>query len=431
MKGKDIPGPTAPARDLIPAGYTYFGQFIDHDMTYDTSALADYTSDLKPEELPNCRTHALNLENIYGEGPGSRDSALYEDDNVSFRLGQCDDGSVCDVPLDHCAAGHQGRPLAADPRNLENALVRQVHTLFLKLHNIAQKNLNGPYSIHDRFATARRIITHQYQWLVRHDFLPRICDPGVYKSIVTDADPLIDWGNRFSVPVEFAQAAFRFGHSMVRSSYSLGPNGEPVNITKLLGGKHTTGPLSANNRMNWASFFKPEAAAARAELAMPINTSIIPEFFGLSKAEIEMFVRVKPPPHEVFALPLRTMKRGAMLRLPSGQKAAEAFGECEIWNGSQTWAHLVECNLQTNTPLWYYILLEAETNAGGARLGPLGSRIIAEVIEGALWANPQSFLRQYGRYWKPPPWETAQGKCSIASLYDLALVAGLAQSRLN
>jgi len=430
MNDKDIAGPAATAQDLIPAGYTYFGQFIDHDMTHDTSALADYTGELKPEELPNYRTCALNLENTYGEGPGSRDSALYEDDNVSFSLGRFDDGSACDVPLDDGAGGCLGRPLAADPRNLENALVRQVHTLFLKLHNIAADNLIHS-SIHDRFAAARQRVTHQYQWLVRHDFLPRICDPLVYKKIITDSDPLIDWGNRFSIPVEFAQAAFRFGHSMVRSEYGLGPTNVSVNIRTLLKGKDATGPLHANQKIKWARFLQAGDASAGAELAMPINTSIIPEFFSLSSEEIKTFVRVKPGPREIFALPLRTMKRGAMLRLPSGQRAAEAFGEHELWPGSQAWANLVDCGLRDSTPLWYYILLEAEIKAGGARLGPLGSRIIAEVIEGALWANPRSFLRQYGRYWKPPPWRTPLGMKPIGSLYDLAVVTGLAESSGN
>lgn len=421
MRDKKILGPAAPAQDLIPAGYTYFGQFIDHDMTYDTSALADYAGELKPEELRNHRARWLNLDNLYGDGPGSRDGELYEDDNLSFRLGQSDDGSVVDVPL----ATSDSRPLAADPRNLENVLVRQVHALFLKLHNVAASQTMGPSSIHDRFTQAKQRVTQQYQWLVRHDFLPRVCDPIVYKSVITDADPLIDWDHRFSIPVEFSQAAFRFGHSMVRSGYGLGV-GHTVNIVDLLGARNRTGPLLARHRIDWGHFLNPPAGARNVEFAMPINTSIIPEFFDLPPDTIRAFVRLKNTDAQPFSLPFRTMKRGAMACLPSGQKACSAFRERAIWKGTEAWADLFELKLDQNIPLWYYILLEAELNGGGVRLGPLGSRIIIEVVEAALWSNPQSFLRQHGRHWRPPAWKTPQGMLYIESFFDVARATGTA-----
>ena len=62
----------------------------------------------------------------------------------------------------------------------------------------------------------------QYQWLVRHDFLKQICQPDIYNAVVENGQCTIDWNtDGFSIPVEFSQAAFRFGHSMVRPDYTL------------------------------------------------------------------------------------------------------------------------------------------------------------------------------------------------------------------
>ena len=428
-----------PPLNGVPAGYTYFGQFIDHDLTYDTSALPEDGVETKPDETINFRRSWLNLENIYGDGPGSRDSKLYEEDNASFRLGvasgECVSGDcpVFDVPLDEiCQDTSSRRALAADPRNLENVLVRQVHTMFLKLHNMAVADIPERFPPHYRFTKARRRVCQQYQWLVRHDFLSRFCEDGVYASVVTHANPLVDWNGRFSIPVEFAQAAFRFGHSMVRSRYTLGPNNNIVDLPLLFGGKNTTGPLSCDHVINWTNFLLPEGSEVvfgiNPEIALRIDTSIIPELFDIPSFALKAFVQLREKePEAIPSLPLRTMKRGVASQLPSGQSARRALSEREIATGGCAWANLIECELEENTPLWYYILLEAEISEAGLRLGPVGSRLVAEVIEGALWADPESFLRKYGRRWSPGPWPTKKhGERSIECLHDLAIVVGLA-----
>jgi hypothetical protein len=163
---------------------------------------------------------------------------------------------------------------------------------------------------------------------------------------------------------------------------------------------------------------------------MRINTSIIPELFDIPSYALKAFVRLEPREKnfaENFALPFRTMKRGVASQLPSGQNARGALREREIASNSSAWADLRACGLEENAPLWYYILLEAEVNEGGKRLGPVGSRLVAEVIEGALWANPESFLRQYGRRWTPEPWPTKNhGDWPIRCVHDVAIVVGLA-----
>ena len=431
MKGKQM---GTPPLNGVPAGYTYFGQFIDHDLTYDTSALPDDGELTKPTETINFRRNALTLENIYGDGPGSRDSKLYEKDNVSFRLGAAvGDCTVFDVPLDEiCLDPSSRRALAADPRNLENALVRQIHAMFLKLHNIAVADVPERFPAHYRFSAARRRVCHQYQWLVRHDFLSRFCEDGVYANVITEANPLVDWNGQFSIPVEFAQAAFRFGHSMIRSRYTLGKNNNVVDLPLLFGGKDSTGALSCDHVINWTNFLLPEGSEVifgiNPEIAFRIDTSIIPELFDLPPSALKAFVQLKNTKGRIEpSLPFRTLKRGVASQLPSGQSARRMLSEREIASGGAAWDNLRECELEEETPLWYYILLEAEISEAGLRLGPVGSRIVAEVVEGALWANPESFLRQFGRRWSPEPWPLGSGTQLIRSLHDLAVVVGLAK----
>jgi hypothetical protein len=85
--------------------------------------------------------------------------------------------------------------------------------------------------------------------------------------------------------------------------------------------------------------------------------------------------------------------------------------------------------LETRIPLWYYVLLEAEVNGHGRTLGTIGSRIVAEVVEGALRHDPDSIVQQLrcNLDWRPAPWATSKGPTPVDQLYDLAVVVGLAE----
>lgn len=426
----------------ILAGYTYFGQFIDHDLTRDDTDL-DKAGELAPCETENHRTPWLDLDHLYGNGPCSPTHRhLYEDDGASFRLGKiCVNGEPFDLPLDTTEM-----PQLADNRNKENMIVRQVHVMFLKLHNAAVKELPAKLPAQERFRRARDRVCWQYQWLVRHDFLLTICDRDVYNDIIENHRCLIDWSaHGFSIPVEFSQAAFRFGHSLVRDSYilNLSPTGAPpsphpgVSLEELFRSAYEAKPLSVNRHVDWNRFLggyagkTSSAFVGRHEFAALIDTSIAKPLFNLPPSTIRPFVE-NLAPKETKELPVRTLDRGAKTGLATGQYVAEKFGvapltfdpTCDSWNV------LERLDLKDRTPLWYYVLLEAEVQHDGGSLGTVGSRLVAEVIEGSLRADPGSFLSQNHSEWVPPPWIGPKGKpIAIKTLLDLAAVVGFATPR--
>ena len=409
------------------AGLTYFGQFIDHDMTCNSTPLRD-AGQCAPPYLVNGRTPWLDLDHVYGDGPGSsRHGHLYQSDGASFRLGEpLFKGEAFDVPI-----GTDDQPAIVDERNGENLIIRQIHAMFLKLHNLAVQKLPSAMPACERFDRARQRVRWLYQWLVRSYFLRELCDPAVYDAIVKDGDRRIDWEtDGFSIPVEFAVAGMRFGHSLVRNSYKLndireeeGGSGD-VTLAALFGANNR-GPLDPRFKIDWARFF------TSAERAMFIDTSIVEPLFHLPPEDVDLFVNA-PPPHSTCALPYRTLLRGAALRLPSGQEVRKGF---EIDFGiretpeeyeADPWRHLEAQELKEESPLWYYILLEAQLDQNGKRLGVVGSRLVAEVIEGSLLMDRESFLRKKPQGWRPEDWESANGETvRVETLLDVARLVGV------
>ena len=55
----------------MPAGYTYLGQFVDHDLTMDDTDVG-LGDDVTPAELVQGRSPRLDLDSLYGAGPPTR-----------------------------------------------------------------------------------------------------------------------------------------------------------------------------------------------------------------------------------------------------------------------------------------------------------------------------------------------------------------------
>src|SRR3954452_4331294 len=215
----------------IPAGFTYLGQFTDHDLTFDKTGvmLGDHVS---PSQLIQARSPSLDLDSLYGAGPADPGSAqFYESDGVHLKTGKSKaaggfapmDGF--DLPRGAGRTGAQKRTaIVPDPRNDENLAVAQTHCAMIRFHNRVVDNLPASVPAGQRFAQARELVTRHYQWMVRTDYLPRICRPNIVDAVFTQGRKLFEVGvtptDVPTMPIEFSVAGFRLGHSMVRAAYN-------------------------------------------------------------------------------------------------------------------------------------------------------------------------------------------------------------------
>lgn len=410
------------------AGYTYFGQFVGHDLTYDPTPLdGPY---LEPERTLNHRTPYLDLDHVYGGGPEhSPDLYRGEPGAEIFKLGTTTpSGYVRDLPLEN------GRILTGDPedaRDLDNLILRQLHAVFLKFHNEAVKQLSAkpPVIIGFEhlnsgtiFERAQRLVHWHYQWIIRHDFLPRILHTSVWNRVNrmmrTNGQP----DDGFSIPIEFSLAAYRFGHSMVRHAYGLNCRQKRVTLSELMTLGHNPSPLPEDFMIEWGRFFDGLPASGQIASSLYIDTSIAPPLHDLSPSIVRLCSRLERSV-EPACLPARTLLRGARAELPSGQEVADALVKQgaikphdrltsrqltkDICNRSGS--VLRKVGLERNTPLFYYLLKEAEIRGLGRTLGPIGSYIVADVVQGALDADPEGYMSVVGRDWKLPLWRFQDG----------------------
>jgi hypothetical protein len=407
-----LPDPARQSESDVDAGYTYFGQFIDHDLTLDLSPLENPSSDA--QAIPNFRTPFLDLDQVYGGGP-NLSPFLYEKVTKNedrgcerFLIGKTsgDSPQYNDLPRNL-----QGTALAGDPRQDENLVLAQLHVAFLKLHNVVigdEAMLTS--SAHYRragesdFAAARRAVTWHYQWLVRNDYLSKILHPDVFKELPALEKAKLAAKAQFQIPIEFSAAAFRFGHSMVRDEYMFNgtqdaAHGGSVHLQDLFDQTGATDgfvALSTDWVIDWHRFFGTGSSSNKAQ---KIDTKISSGLYYLNVKTTKQFSVTSKPENAETALPARTLLRGARMRLPSGQTVADTLKvprlqPYQIVAGEDD-KLLMNYGFETDTPLWFYILKESEVNnyqKSYDRLGRVGSWIIAETIIGALTSDPTSYL---------------------------------------
>jgi hypothetical protein len=414
----------------IPALYTYLGQFIDHDITFDPASSLQKQND--PDALIDFRTPAFDLDNVYGRGPD--DQPYMYDGGSSFLLGNPITGASSG-PRDLARnSANPARALIGDPRNDENVIVSQLHGLFLRLHNRAIKD--NPRL---EFADVQRLVRFHYQFVVLNDFLPRIVHSSVLRDLKSNGkyDPsklkFFHWKHEPFMPIEFSVAAYRLGHSMIRPGYRLNDNDQtllpifPVPSQGLNEGLTGFRALNPAWGIDWGRFVdidvrKYDGSEAenkkRLQFAYRIDTSLVNPLSGLPLA-----VASSPP-----SLPQRNLERGWRLGLPSGQHVAHAMGvpplsDKDIIIGKGTAADpdaksISDLGLSKvfsgNCPLWTYILAEAmhfqesvtipvqeKISIKTPHLGPVGGRIVAEVFLGLMFGDRNSLLTLRPE-WKPP-----------------------------
>lgn len=361
----------------IPAGYTYLGQFIDHDITFDPAS--SLLRDNDPNALHNFRTPRFDLDNLYGEGP--------DDEPFLYKKEKAERKSKKKMLLDDRGSGEFDLPrntddtaLIGDPRNDENTVVSQLQVTMLRTHNKLVDALDYD------FDEARRQLRWHYQYVVVNDFLRRI----VPKSVLDELLPRgtgIDWcelchcefDHRLPfMPVEFSVAGYRFGHSMVRPAYDL--NGRVLDraifdkdrpatdLTDLRGFRRLPGEWG----IEWERFFKLGPREPQPSRLIDIKLAA-----GLAKLP-----DVGDPALE--SLAVRNLLRGQALALPWGEAVARRLGArvlttAQVLGGLELRKAQRE-ELEGRTPLWFYVLREAEKLSGGQALGPVGGWIVAKTL---------------------------------------------------
>jgi Animal haem peroxidase len=399
----------------IPAGFTYLGQFLDHDLTFDKSALMEGV-DISPADLVQSRSPSLDLDSLYGLGPQDPGSAKFYSDGLHLKMGAAQggpSGQGFDLPREG-AAGTPGLAIIPDPRNDENLAVAQTHLAFIRFHNRVVDTLPASIPATQRFTEARKIVTKHYQWMVRTDYLPRICAPAVVTNVFSSGRKVFEVGalpnNIPTMPLEFSVAAFRHGHSMVRAEYSWNKHFPNATLGQLFDFSHLSGGLPGPIPDIWIADFRrlynfgqltptPPALVvptAQFNRAMRIDTNLVHPLAAL---------RV-PDPDPRKNLAFRNLLRANMVKLATGQQMATFIKNKGVALTKLTSAQLRNGNnganlagltttqrnaLLTNTPLWFYILREAELNQG--RLGGVGARIVAETFHRAIQGSKFSIVR--------------------------------------
>lgn len=416
----------------IPAGYTYLGQFIDHDITFDPTSISE--SSVDPLSLWNFRTPALDLDSVYGGGPRVQpylyqrlDPALFQIGTTSKEVPLGDPSVPVNLPFD-LPRSPNGLAITGDPRNDENLIVAQLHLAFLRFHNKVVDGLRKgtiprltPSKPSD-FEEARTIVTWHYQWIVLNDFLARILDPQELKYVKNaGATLLYPQSNEPYLPVEFSAAAYRFGHSMVREEYTYNrvfPSGRlPAGTLALLfrfSGRSSFGnsvPIPSDWIADWRRLFDLGDASL-------INPSrLIDPYLAPTLAQ------VPAGPNNTLHLAVRNLQRGASLGLPSAQSIAKslcypALSPEAIAASGPDGELAAKHYLHFESPLWFYILKESQISAGGAHIGRLGSRIIAEVFFDLLERDEASFVQRDPEW--VPTLGASEGHFTMADLLNFA-----------
>jgi Animal haem peroxidase len=431
------------------AGTTFMGQFIDHDITFDLTSRLGQATD--PALSPNFRTPGLDLDSVYGGGPHANPE-LYEiihgrrsERGIKFKVES--GGAFEDLPRQGNTA------IIPDPRNDENLVIAGLHAAFLLFHNNVVDLLtkspghltddNGVTQVTGRsrpvpssqelFGKARRLLTWHYQWMVVHEFLPLF----VGQALVDD---ILKNGRKFyrpevaQIPVEFMGAAYRFGHSMVRPSYRANftsLNGEPF-FGFIFDSSQENNPdpddlrggFRARRRyIGWQTFF--DFGDGNVKPNKLIDTKISTPLFDLPLAAI---ATLTPPAEPPTSLAQRNLLRQVTWQLPSGQSIAKRMKVAALSSEDLKELKGFGQKLDQSTPLWFYILKEAEVMENGVHLGPVGGRIVGEVIIGLLQLDRHSYLSEIP-HWRPTL-PTMTGKMTgDFRMVDFLSFAGVTQLR--
>ncbi|OLC64983.1 MAG: hypothetical protein AUG06_04370 [Actinobacteria bacterium 13_1_20CM_2_65_11] len=380
----------------VAAGWPVFGQFIAHDITADRSPVTHHDDEAL---IQNIRSARLDLECLYGDAPVGNPFLVSRKDPAKLLLGFNDKGLPDDLPRNH-----EGTALVGDPRQDVHLLVSQMQVAMIKAHNRLVDRLRQD-AVHeaDLFTESRRALTWHYQWLAVYDFLPVAIGEHRMRKLLEEGPRFFRPSGAVAIPFEFADAAYRYGHCQMRQTYQVQRGGDELKLFPDLIGFR---PVPANRVIDWSLLFdmlgEPPALRSR-----PIDACLPDALLNLPVA-----ITGELDDHDYESLAVRDLQRGVATGLPSGESIARLVGEeplrpDEVGLSGFAWSG--------ETPLWYYLLKEAEVREDGERLGPVGSLIVGEVLLGIVDGDPESF-RSVDPTWQPTLPSRTRGRFTVGDL---------------
>lgn len=386
----------------LAAGYTFFAQFLIHDLTYEL--VRRLSTDRIPGSTPGGPS-SLRLQTLYGPGPEIAPHlyAFYDQEYFSGRLLDSPTGTKQDLPRNR-----QGRALIADPRNAENIVLAQLHLGMLRFHN-AVVDLVASTGDHGTalFNEAQRQVRWHYQWAIVNDFLPQLVGPDRVEAALNRNFDLRD--SPQGLPLELAQGILRYVYSQVRLKYQINDDADVTLVPAeersdtLL--RHRAQSIPSRLAVDWARFFDLGTSAPQSSKL--IDTKITPAFLDLPLIE-------DPRPARR-SVAVRFFLQGKRAGLPSGETVARALGESP--NLPNTTA-LRKLGFK-GTPLLYYVLAEAEQQyqtSDNDRLGPVAGRLLADTLIRRLRLDPQSYLNAHPTFEPAPTFTDADGSFDVGRL---------------
>lgn len=353
-------------------GQGIFGQFLAHDMTFESSSRLRSFHD-PTQTLQNDRSFNLDLDCVYGQW--TQDFLYDTNDRSKLLLGEKYSDLSCGYFWQDLQRNAQSKAIIPDARNDENLIVSRMQVLFIDFHNKVVDLVREETGKKTVFQEARRRVIWHYQWLILHEFLRPMMEPAIYEEIYNE-------GARFfchptGLPLEFTGAAFRLGHSQTREDNRI--NNETT------AGLFELGAFTAmEHYLDWRFFF--DFGDGCVQMAKKVDTKIAKAFHNIP------FINTDRPIER--SLPYRNLKRGWIYRLPSGEDLARRMSIVPLEIEETADLEL------DGTPLWFYILKEAELLHDGERLGPLGSRLLGEVFISIMREDELSFMKVHP-LWKP------------------------------
>ena len=374
------------------AGWPFFGQFVAHDITADRSPLGHHAD---ADRIRNFRTPRANLEVVYAAGPIGSPYLFQKDDPAKLLLGE----GGHDVPRNH-----EGIALLGDQRNDTQLFLSQMQVGFIKVHNrIVDRLREDGVSEAELFDDARRSTTWHYQWVILREFLPQLVGAGLMNELIDHGPSVYRPGDEPFIPFEFADAAYRYGHSQIRDAYRVNRDFGPVPVFPDLMG---FGAVPVDHAIDWSLQFdvpgeKPAQRSKKIDGKLPHSLISLPRQIS-GEEEGSAYS----------SLANRDLQRGQGVGLPSGEAVARELGVEPL---SAAEVGLAETGWEQETPLWFYVLKEAEAFEDGNRLGPVGGRIVGEVLVGIIDADPESF-RSVDRSWTPTLPSHEPGKFGLVDI---------------